>query len=55
MDKKSVITIPDYPFSFNGILNIGIVATREVRELAKLALYIEDEFSRLEQAVNAPG
>jgi WS/DGAT/MGAT family acyltransferase len=41
-------------FSYSGILNIGIVATQDVQELATLGRYIEDEFSRLQEAVHAP-
>jgi diacylglycerol O-acyltransferase len=38
-------------FSCSGILNFGIVATRDVERLDLLADYIEDEFRRTEKAV----
>jgi hypothetical protein len=38
-------------FSCSGILNFGIVATRDVERLDLLADYIADEFRRTEKAV----
>lgn len=38
-------------FSVGGILNFGIVATRDLPELDRLARYIEEEFRLLEEAV----
>jgi hypothetical protein len=38
-------------FSCGGILNFGIVATRDLPELNSLALYIREEFSKLENEV----
>ena len=39
-------------FSCGGILNFGIVATKDLRDLDSLAKYIKDEFNRLDQAVS---
>ena len=38
-------------FSVGGVLNVGIVATKDLPELQTLADYIEDEFRRLEDLV----
>ena len=38
-------------FSFSGILHFGIVATRDLQELDRLAVYIEEEFRNTEKAV----
>jgi len=38
-------------FSCGGILNFGIVATRDLPDLDKLAVFIRDEFTRLEHAL----
>ena len=38
-------------FSCGGILNFGIVATKDLRNLDSLAEYIKKEFSALEEAV----
>ena len=38
-------------FSCGDILNFGIVATKDMENLDRLALYIKEEFSRLEEAV----
>lgn len=38
-------------FSCGGILNFGIIATKDVCELDKLAVFIRKEFRKLEQAV----
>jgi len=40
-------------FSYDGRLNFGIVATRDLEQLDLLAEYIEDEFGRLQAAVGA--
>jgi WS/DGAT/MGAT family acyltransferase len=41
-------------FSCAGILNFGIVATKDLRDLDSLATYIQEEFSELEEAVLNP-
>jgi WS/DGAT/MGAT family acyltransferase len=41
-------------FSCGGILNFGIVATKDLVELDRLATFITEEFTRLEQAVFQP-
>jgi hypothetical protein len=38
-------------FSYGGILNIGIVATRDLKELDLLADFIWEEFKLLEAAI----
>jgi len=38
-------------FSCGGILNFGIVATKDLENLDRLAVYIKEEFGRLEEAV----
>ncbi|MEJ2160843.1 MAG: WS/DGAT domain-containing protein [Chromatiales bacterium] len=41
-------------YSYAGTLHFGLLATRELRDVAKLATYIEDAFVELEQAVFTP-
>ena len=41
-------------FSCSGILNFGIVATRDLQRLELLGAYIEDEFAAIQAALNTP-
>jgi len=41
-------------FSCSGILNFGIVATKDLRQLDLLAVYVEEEFRAIEAAVKSP-